>query len=338
MAGESWDWFIGNVLIENYDKRRQMRSLNESSKLFIDVLLNQCHYPPESSAKWIECYKKCGKDKRILILYLARDLDNYLESSTRPASVTRSSKQDKTTNQHLAELKNSQITLSNIPKAFDFPNSVVHLATGLWALDNDLTNKATASLSNPSISLYDHFSSPLPVRNLIMDGFIAHDESRTALYMQRIHRYDDWDENYDAIHLKLLVKSGQLVEALKYQRAFSDREDYREILQNFMELCLELNLIRPLNYLNLTAEEEEVLNYYREVESVSSRPVTPCSKQQTTPYRTTVTSNRSEQMDKSRSCRQSRKTPRHRAVQKQHSFSDSPARNTRSARKVAPSQ
>lgn len=310
IVNDSLDGFFTKTLKELYDKRRQsLAATKKGSRLAIDYILQTCLntsdalYPPESSSQWKVYFAslEAGRNKvfkQLLVIYLKLDLNNYLAHKENSSRVRSKDKAE------LAALEK----LANLPHAFDFPNSVIHLSTGLWAVDNEDTSLIVSSLSNPSIKLEKFFDSPRGIHTIIIDSLIMKNKGSMALYMSRIHRYENWDEEYDAIYAYLLISTKQLTEALKYERLFADHEKYYEILQRFFEICAEWDVLKDLNCLNLTVTEEEALNEHLVIQS--SRPVTPSSTQ------TSTTS--------------SKPKPKTRITQ---AVSDSPARNTRSARK-----
>lgn len=328
---DSLDWFLARVLRDHYDRRREvLNEPKEGSSTAIDYILNQATepadgrqtllYPPDSASQWLELYSSLGSAdkkyggnfrKQILLIYLKLDANSYLSHKE---NSTRTRTKDKV---ELASLETALGVLLKLPEAFDFSKSTIELATGLWAVDNAETNLIVSSLANPTINLGNYFESPKELTNIIVDSLIIDHNSRMALFTSRVHHYEKWDENgpvYNPIYAFLLISSGQLIEALKYERKFAGRENYQEILQRFIELCSEWNVTKLLNCLNLSAAEEEVLNTVSEC----SRPVTPSSTQ----TRNTPTP--------------SRQKPKNRTVQtirRNMSFNDSPARNTRSARK-----
>lgn len=319
VVGEPLEWFLKTFLKDHYNKRRQTLSdSNKKSILAIDYILKTCidveaHYPPESVAQWNDYFANLESGnskvfKQILLIYLQLDIRGYL---IQKESASRTRTKDKT---ELASLEQALISLQSIPCAFDFSSSVVNLGTGLWSVDNENPDLIVSSLSHPTINLANYFESPKTVTNIIVNSLVDSHRPRLALFLSKIHRSENWDDHYDAIYAFLLVSSGQLTEALKYERMFSESKNYQDILQNFFQLCSEWNSIKSMNCLNLSAEEEDVLNQHL----ISlSRPETPSGKQ-------SVGKN-------------SRPKPRHRSVQKiqkiPFSLNDSPARNTRSANK-----
>lgn len=309
IVNDTLDAFFSKTLKEVYDKRRQsLAATKKGSSLAIDYILRAClkndgnHYPPESSNQWKKYFYnlEAGQNKvfkQLLVVYLKLDLNNYLSHKE---NTNRARFKDKA---ELAALEK----LANLPHAFDFPNSVIHLSTGLWAVDNEDTSLIVSSLSHPSIKLDKYFNSLREIHTIIVDSLIMKNKGSMALYLSKIHRYDNWDEEYDAIYAFLLISTGRLTEALKYERLFAEHDKYYEILQRFFEICAEWDALKALNRLNLTVIEEEALNEHL---IIQSRPVTPSNTQLSTTS--------------------SKPKPRNRIVQ---AVSDSPARNTRSARK-----
>lgn len=339
-VGEDLDWFFKRVLSEQYEKRRQ--SLREGSQDIelmpsIDYIMKTCidegsTYPPESAAHWHECFLNLGSGRshvfqQLLIIYLKSDIANYLAMRERESTMGKSTRaKDKN---ELAVMGETLKRLNELPQTFDFTSSVVNLSAGLWAMDNDQVGLVVSHLSDPAINLTNYFESSRELVRIIVGTLHQSGHSRMALFMSRIHRYDNCDEDYDQLYAFLLLSSGQLVDALKYERLFMDQGNYTEILQQFFELCSKLGVTKALNCLNLTVEEEEILNQHMVLES--SRPVTPasCISQQT--RRVTISESATPTTHK-----QVQHTPRNRSVQqlrKMPSFSDSPARNTRLARR-----
>lgn len=316
---ESLDPFFKKVSREHYDKRREtLREVNDGASTAIDSILKTClHrealYPPESASLWVDYYSKLGSEKvykQILLVYLKLDIGNYLNLKR---GLNKGRSKDKT---ELASLEEVSAVLSVIPHSFDFPSSVIQLTTGLWAVDNEQTNLMVSTLSNPSINLADYFKIPKDLSDIIVESLFISRQPRLALMMSKIHRYENWDENYNEIYAFLLIKSGQLGEALKYERMFSERSNYNEILLHFFGQCSEQNLSQTINCLNLTVKEEEALNQHFISES---RPITPSGTQ-----------------IKHISSSTTKSKPRNRGIQvvrSNSSVNDSPARNTRSARK-----
>lgn len=314
VVNESLDWFFKRVLNEHYESRRHVLSqTNEEFITAIDYIMtnhidDKASYPPESAEQWVNYYKKLKSPfKNILLVYLKLDINSFLSHKDR------SRVHHKT---EIVALENTLKELLIIPKSLDFSNSVLHLATGLWALDNDDTNLTISSLSNPSINLSSYFDPPKNMIKIIVDSLIISHKPQIALFLSKIYRREDWDENYDEIYPFLLISSGQLIEAVRYERLFSNRPNYNEILHRFFEMCSKWNVTKSLNRLNLSIEEEEVLNLHITMES---RSVTP-SGTQTIRHKSS-----------------SKPKPRNRSiqvVQRTPSFNDSPARNTRSRKKV----
>lgn len=269
IINEDWDWFLGNFLKDYYEKRRKCR-IEET--LAIDLLLD-IKYPPLSSIEWNNCFDNKQRLGCILLVYLTLDLRNYLDQADRDTPITRSARAKRSTieERSLTLLRTAFPKLANIEKAFDFPISIINLSKGLWALDNDQLENAILSLSHPTVNLQEDIPKTNDIRNLIVNNLIALKENRLALYMKRIYPCDD--ENFDAQHLLLLLKSGQLIEALKYQRSFSGKEDYQEILEKFVELCRNADLTKSLGNLKLNANEENQLNKLPEIETVVPQSV-----------------------------------------------------------------
>lgn len=316
VVGEPLDWFFKTVLKDHYNKRRQTLSdSNKKAILAIDYILKSCigegsQYPPESAAQWnsYSTSLQSGTSKvfkQILLIYLQLDIREYMAQKE---SSVRTRTKDKL---ELASLECAANELQSLPYAFNFPVSTEHLGKGLWGVDNEHTDLVVSSLSNPSIVLANYFELPKTVTGIIVESLVLSHRPRLALFLGRVHRPENWDDHYDAIYAFLLVSSGQLTEALRYERLFTENKNYQDILQNFFQLCTEWNQLKLVNCLNLSAEEEEVLNQHL----ISlSRPVTPSGKQSES--------------------RSSRSKPRIRSIQKVQripSFTDSPARNTRSA-------
>lgn len=330
----SLDWFFETVLKDHYDKRRQL--LTEPNKIIIPVIdyvlqtyasFSDAVYPPNSASEWIETYKGLNSKKdgdcfqKLLLIYLKLDISSYI-SPRKEGSTVRASK-DKT---HLTLAKVQSLDevltkLQSLPHAFDFPNSVIHLSTGLWAIDNEETSLAVSSLSNPSVKLTNYFENAKEVGDIIINSLIISHQPRIALFMSKIHRHENWDENFDPVYAFLMINADQLSEALRYERIFSERDNYPETLQRFFKLCSDWNVTKSLNLLNLSNEEEDMLNQH--IASVeSSRPVTPASGKQN--HSSSVSS---KQKPRNKNIQMVQRTP---------SFNDSPARNTRSARKRKP--
>ena len=265
--------------------------------------------------------------QQLLIIYLKLDIENYLSVREREST---SGKQTRSKDRaELAILEGALNKLAKLSYSFDFSNSVVKLSTGLWAMDNDQLSLMVSCLSDPAINLSHYFETSKNLVRIIVGTLYHCGNSRMALYMSRIHRYENWEEDYDQIYASLLIGSGQLVEALKYERMFVDQENYHEILQRFFELCSKLDATKLLTCLNLSIEEEEVLNQHLVIES--SRPATPASAANHQTRRVTISASATPIRSK-----QTGHAPRNRHVQslrKMPSFSDSPAKNTRSARK-----
>lgn len=357
---ENLQWFFDKYLKDHYDRRRE--TLIESTKHHeieqelipaIDYVLKICvgpqaRYPPDNFNLWHEYYHKLSSGyscvfQQMLLIYLKLDLANYLAIRERESTTGR-----QTRTKDKAELSFLQTTFDRliaIPRSLDFKASIVKFSTGLWALDNEQMNLTLSCLSDPSIDFTNYFESPKQLVQLIVGTLHCSDNSRMALYMSRVHRCEGWDEEYDQLHAYLLIRSGQLVEALKYERMFIDQDNYQEILQHFFELCSRLEVTKALNCLNLSIEEEEVWNHHLSEQSRSVTPSVSGGAHQTrqvpisTPvqnhsFRTPNTSGQQQQNSIHGST--PKHTPRNRNVQalrKVPSFNDSPARNTRSARK-----
>lgn len=349
--GLAWDWLFQKLTKHYNDRREQLVnsgpmlepfifSQTELSQptcnLLIDLILDD-NYPPNSSTDWNELINKSKPTtQQLLLTYLKLDTEKLLND-----------KPDEGQEQQL-ELEHAFKHLSMIPGMLLFPHNTHYLATGLWSLDNGHIDEALKHLSKASAldSLPSDILVPyLP--NQIVNNLIAAGQSKIALFVHRLLRQNGWDDNYDSIYTYLLLSSNQLIEALKYQRKFADEDGYFERLQNFLEQCSRLNLGKDLNNLRLTDKEERALNYYREAESVmSSRPVTPCASQQSQLNPSQQHYTRSQQKtnpSKNQSSRSVAKGTRTKNVATSSSatpsrtfpvsVTDSPARNTRSARK-----
>lgn len=344
------DWFLKKVSKETYDKRRQL--LSESSNEIhpipaIDYILQSCikpdiNYPPQCMQEWHQYFTKLGSGyshvfQQTLLVYLKLDIRNYLAFRERESTTGRQTRsKDKAELQALAEALNR---LERIPVAFDFTNSVIKLSTGLWALDNEQPGLMISCLSDPAVSLSNYFNaeSSKELMRLIIGSLYLDGNPRMALFMSKIHRHDNWDEVYDPLYAFLLINSGQLIEALKYERTFMDQDNYSEILQSFFELCSKCDVTKSLNCLNLSVEEEEFLNQHLIIES---RPVTPSHAHplnqsiKTPIVSSSATKNAHRTPMTSTTKPKHYQTPRNRSmVQRMPSFNDSPAKNTRSARK-----
>lgn len=339
LVSNNLDWFFKKFLIDHYSRRRQ--TLVESNKEVqpvpaIDYVLKTCisdeaNYPPESIVQWHEYLVKLGSGyshvfQQLLLLYLQLDISNYLTLRERESTTGR-----QTRAKDRAELNTLETTLAqldSISHAFSFTSSTVKLSTGLWALDNDQVNLMVSCLSDPSVNLANYFETPKDlIKNIVGTLYVCCDP-RMALYMSKIHRYENEDEDYNSLYAYLLLSSGQLVEALKYERIFVDQENYHEILQRFFELCSKCDVNKAFNRLNLSEHEEEVLNQHFMIES---RPVTPANVQ--TKH---VSISASATTMGTASVSKPKLTPRNRStqvIQRMPSFNDSPAKNTRSARK-----
>lgn len=342
IVGENLDWFFKRVLNEHYEKRRQvLGGADQSFELIpaIDYILktcvdDSCQYPPESVAHWHEYFLKLGSGyshvfQQLLIMYLRMDITNYLETRARESTAGRQTRgKDKA---ELTILNDTLGKLTDLSRSNDFTMPLIKLSQGLWAMDNDQLILMLDFLSHPLVQLSNYFDSPKDLVRIIVGTIQLCGHSRLALYMSRVHRNENWNEDYDQMYAYLLLDSGQIIEALKYERTFMDSENYHDILQRFFELCARLDVIKSLNCLNLSIEEEEVLNQHHIIES--SRPVTPSPTMHQTRR---VTISEPAVTPVNRSNKTSSHTPRNRSVQKLRklpSFSDSPARNTRSARK-----
>jgi hypothetical protein len=342
VVGENLDWFLKRVLHEHYGRRRQLiRDNDQDFELIpaIDYVIKTCvdesaHYPPDSVAQWHEYFLKLGSGyshvfQQLFIIYLQLDVANYLTVRERESKTGRQTRaKDKTELLILDETLNS---LKNLLRINDFSQPVIKLSTGLWAMDNDQLGLMIDCLSDPLVQLSNYFESPKEVVRLIVGTLRQCGNPRMALFMSRVHRHENWDEDYDHAYSYLLLSSGQLIEALKYERIFMESENYHEILQRFFELCSKLDVIKSLNQLNLSVEEEEALNQHMPIHDSanSSRAVTPSASQNHI-KRVTISESTTPRS------KSSSHTPRNRSVQqlkKMPSFSDSPARNTRSARK-----
>lgn len=343
VVGENLDWFMKRILSEHYERRRQvLRDGHQENELIpaIDHIIKACvgekfQYPPESIAQWHEYFFKLGSGyshvfQQLFIIYLQLDIASYLSMRERESKTGRN-----TRTKDRSDLMILEATLNELKKLLqinDFPRPLVKLSIGLWSMDNDHLNAMIKNLSDPSVQLANFFESPKEVTRIILDTLRQCGNPHMALFMNRVHRYENWDENYDPVYSDLLLSSGQLLEALKYERNFLDRENYHEILQGFFELCSKLGVIKSLERLNLSEEEEEILNQHLpHPDSLnSSRAVTPSTSQHML-KRVTISETVTPARNKSSS-----HTPRNRSVQqlkKMPSFTDSPARNTRSARK-----
>lgn len=349
IVGNELDWFFKRFLADHYERRRHfLQEDRQDLDLIpaIDHILKTCidtssTYPPESVSYWHECFLKLGSGhshvfQQLFVIYLKSDVSSYLTMRERESTIGKSTRaKDRS---ELAVLEATLKRLNELPKMFDFTNSVSKLSTGLWALDNDQVGLVVNCLSDPAINLPDYFESTRELVQLIVGTLNKCGNARMALFMRRIHQYDHCDQDdYDQLYAFLLLASGQLVEALKYERLFAAHENYTEILQQFFELCSKLEITKALNYLNLSIEEEEILNQHMIIES--SRPATPASCMNQTTRRVTISEAAGNTTGSSTPARHKSSgghTPRNRSVQqlrKMPSFSDSPAKNTRLARK-----
>lgn len=328
IVDENIDWFFSRFLADHYDRRREaIKDANKETMLGIDFILKTCFakdmtYPPESVSNWLNCFRRLRSGnndvfQQLLLIYLKLDASNYLAIRERESSLGKTRARDRA---ELTSLENTLQKLLAIPEALDFSKSTIKLATGLWAMDNEQISLMISCLSDPTLNLANYFESPGNLGKIIVDSLIIAHNPRMALYMSRIHRYKNCEEDFDSIYAFLLISSGQLVEALKYERMFADQSNYNEILRRFFELCWEWKVTKSLNCLNLSVEEEEALN--QQLMMVESRPTTPSGSQST--------------RSNAKSSTKTKQTPRNRAIQavrRQISFNDSPAKNTRSARK-----
>lgn len=322
------DWFFVKDLRNQYDKRREtLLEAKTTSIPVIDYILQNyvdpnASYPPPSTSVWLS-YVLTSNDsdknqviKQILLNYLKLDIRNYL---TQKETSTRTRTKDKN------ELSTLEITfkgLTELAEKFDFKTTIIHLSTGLWATDNEQTVLMMSSLCNPSINLEDYFNSPREMVRLIIDSLVVSHQPRLALFMSRVHRYDPSNSDFDNVYCFLLIITGKLSEALKYTRMFSEKENYHDVLERFFDWGSEYDLIKSIKCLNLSEEEEEILNEILTIRS--SRPVTPSGSQI------------KHQTDKTGTTSTPKHKPRSRniqSLQRNTSMSDSPARNTRSARK-----
>lgn len=269
---------------------------------------DQAKYPPKSSAQLIDTFNRLDSDKnkltlkQVFILYLTHDLKE----------------------------NNPDITL--IPASYDFPRAIIHLATGLWAVDNDKPSLIVSCLSNPSIVYTNYFESPRELADIVVHALERLQQPRMALLMIRILQRNSNEDveniEYDQQYASLMVNSGQLAEALKYIRIFSGCKNYREILQSFFELCSD-STKSLLNCLNLSITEEEVFNQHPEPKARNRM----MHSQNGHSHHLSTSKNYSRHED------ESRHEHKHQLQQRSHqkvrniSFTDSPARNTRSARK-----
>lgn len=321
------DWFFVKDLRNQYDKRREtLLEAKTMSIPVIDYILQNyvdpnAIYPPPSTSVWLNYVLTPNESdknqviKQILLIYLKLDIGNYL---TQKETSTRTRTKDKN---ELSSLECAFKGLSLLSEAFDFRNSIIHLSNGLWATDNEQLDLMTSSLCSPSISLEDYFTSPREMIRLIIDSLVISHLPRMALFMSRVYKYDPSNSDFDNVHCFLLLITGKLSEALKYTRIFSDKDNYHEVLERFFYWCSEYDFIKSIKCLNLSEEEEEYLNEI--LTTRSSRPVTPSGTQD---RQTDKTSRTSTPKNKSRN-------RNIQSLQRNTSISDSPARNTRSARK-----
>lgn len=295
---------------EHYQVRRKTQPLVIDYLFKLGGLLSEddqdsdeSRYPPRSTAHLLNIFNQLDFDKnklvlkRIFILYLVHDL------------------------------KESNPQISIIPTSYDFPRAIIHLATGLWAVDNDQPSRIVACLSNPSIVLSNYFESPRDLIEIIVHALERLQQPRMALLMvrilQRSTNEDAENMEYDPRYASLLINSGQLAEALKYTRIFTASKNYREILQSFFELCSD-STKSLLNCLNLSITEEEIFNQHPEPKARS---------------RMMHSQNDHHHLSSSNSLSRRDDEHKHQLQQRPHqkvrnlSFTDSPARNTRSARK-----
>lgn len=296
-----WDRLFKNYLKPHYDKRRATSGPDRNGMLIIDFIIKKyadgcASYPPPSTSVWLNYLRKLTLTsphlQKILTLYLCYDAklhlghqDNHESSRATPVDDTsRPSSRSPEPKVHGTKMQQSLENLENIPFAFDFDASIMHLSSGLWALDNGEVGAAVRSLSNPSIgNLANYFDCPQELKKMIVESLIVMNQNpRMALYVSESLRYENWDESYEPLFASLLLTSGQISEALKYQRTFADQPNYEEILKSFFEISCESGTIKLLNRLNLNPEEEDMINQYRDFlssQSETSRPTTPCNVQ-----------------------------------------------------------
>ena len=370
---ENLQWFLDRHLKDYYGRRREsllelskQRDLKEAMYPAIDYILKACigpeaQYPPSDMSLWHEYYSNLGVGQsrvfqQLLLIYLQLDLDSYLLVRERESTTGR-----QTRAKDRAELNYLQTTsdcLKALPKSFDFTKAVIRLSTGLWALDNDRPELWLPCLSDPSIDFTNYFETPKDLVQLIVGTLHCQNNPRMALYMGTIHRHESWGDNYDPLHAYLLIQSGQIDKALKYERMFQDQQNYREILSSFFELCLRLDVSKEVNYLTLSVDEEEAWNEHLDAQ-YSTTPTGGHSMGTNTNHsgqqqlllsnqslranmanghvRISLPKTPNSSMNQSGGGGSSKHpTPRNRSVhalRKMPSFNDSPARNTRSARK-----
>lgn len=297
-----FDAHLKKIPREHYEARRKKHPLA------IDQILKPvgAQYPPHSTGQLEDLLSKLEtrerlSTKRLLVLYLGQDLKDIVPE------------------------------LLLIPNNYDFPRPIIHLGLGLWAVDNDNSSQIVSCLSNPSVVLANYFDQPKELANIIVHALETMKQPRLALMMMRVlqpNLEDAENLEYDHRYATLLVNSGQLAEALRYTRLFSENKRYREILQGFFDLCSDTTK-SLLNCLNLSEIEEEIFNQHPEPKA-----------------RNRMMHNQSYQSDHSKSLRDEDMHHREHEeplqqiyLQRQHqtvrkvSMTDSPARNTRSARK-----
>jgi len=355
-VSENLQWFFDKYLKDHYNRRRatllehgKRHELKQELIPIIDYVLKtsigpEAHYPPETLNLWHEYYHKLSSGysqvfKQLLVIYLKHDLASYLSIRERESTTGR---QTRTKDKHELEYLNTTLDkLSSIPQTLDFKTSIVKMSTGFWALDNDQAALMLSCLSDPFIDFSNHFESPRDLTHLIVATLYSTDNQRLALHMHRTHRYDGWGDEYDELYCRLLIHSRNLSEALKYERMFGDQENHQDILRTFIEMCSKFDLTKALNRLHLSIEEESALN---ELITDVQSPVNISMSQSRSHHghrQSTTTPSASHPLNTSfgqqNISRESvgMATPRNRNVQlfRKKSFNDSPAKNTRLAKK-----
>lgn len=195
---------------EFYDERRQIlkESFPEGGGLIIDSILGK-QFGPSSASDWLALYSKPltkkserkAKEKdenhdaqtrtirQTLLVYLGHDLVN---SQTKiPANII-----DR---------------IRSIPTQFVFSHSVIHMATGLWAIDNADPALALRSLSSTSLDLGQYFHGPADLVKIILSTLTIDHNPKVALQICNIRLHENWDENQYVKHVQHVRETLNLV-------------------------------------------------------------------------------------------------------------------------------
>lgn len=309
------DEFFSQYLKPLYERARlSLKEQKPGACLIIDYLINTDLYPFETKSEWIEYFMTSHLDvtrKHIMLLYLKHDFEYYL---TREQMICSG-------DPIFTEIQQISQRISLLPAAFDFTTTIQTIAEGFWAIDNREFSRIWI-LGDTTLELDTLFKSDIKgLATTIIDSIVIDKKPLLALFLKRIHGFDQLEHSrssFDHIHCCLLIESGQLAKALDYVRLHANKKNYEKILNLFFEQCAERQVLQDIALLRLSIQEEQIFNNHYVIFD-ASRSATPLSQMSINKEKPNTNRSKAPKVVAARGL--------------QHSFSDSPSRNTRSRKK-----